>query len=40
VGFVEPDQAMPRGQPYTYLWVTEKAERKDPCAGFSAPSMR
>jgi len=40
VGFVEPDQAMPRGQPYTYLWVTAKAERKDPCAGFSAPSMR
>jgi len=35
VGFLETG-ARTAGMPYTYVWITARAERGDPCAGMSA----
>ncbi len=36
VGFVEPG-VVTEGAPYTHLWITPPAERKNPCEGFAMP---
>ena len=47
VGFVEVDRGKDRVEDYgadlaqfDYLWFTPRAQRKDPCAGFSIPAGR
>jgi uncharacterized iron-regulated protein len=36
VGLTEPDAEV-AGAPFTYLWITARAQRKDPCEGFAMP---
>lgn len=40
VGFAEAGDTDVASRPYTYVWVTAKAERKDPCAGFVPAKVR
>jgi uncharacterized iron-regulated protein len=39
VGFLEAGEPV-EDRPYTHVWITPRAERSDPCAGFTMPAAR